>query len=69
LPRRGGPGRCVAHSPCFGVALRSTCANAFDLTHDKRLEIEALHGHAVRHGERHGIPTRMLFAVYAALKP
>jgi len=41
----------------------------FDLTHDKRLELEALHGHAVRLGERHGIPTPMLFAVYAALKP
>jgi len=33
------------------------------------LELEALHGHAVRLGERHGIPTPMLFAVYAALKP
>jgi len=30
---------------------------------------EALHGHAVRLGERQGIPTPMLFAVYAALKP
>jgi 2-dehydropantoate 2-reductase len=41
----------------------------FDLTHGKRLELEALHGHAVRLGERHGIQTPMLFAVYAALKP
>ena len=40
-----------------------------DLTHGKRLELEALHGHAVRLGERHGIPTPMLFAVYAALCP
>jgi 2-dehydropantoate 2-reductase len=49
-------------------------ANAYtslhhDLTHAKRLELEALHGHAVRLGERHGIPTPMLFAVYAALLP
>ena len=40
-----------------------------DLAEGKRLELEALHGHAVRLGERHGIPTPMLFAVYAALKP
>jgi 2-dehydropantoate 2-reductase len=40
-----------------------------DLTHGKRLEIEALHGQAVRLGERHGVATPMLFAVYAALKP
>jgi 2-dehydropantoate 2-reductase len=49
-------------------------ANAYtslhhDLTHGKRLELEALHGHAVRLGERHGIATPMLFAVYAALSP
>jgi 2-dehydropantoate 2-reductase len=40
-----------------------------DLVHGKRLELEALHGHAVRLGERHGIATPMLFAVYAALRP
>jgi 2-dehydropantoate 2-reductase len=40
-----------------------------DLTRGKRLELEALHGHAVRLGERHGVPTPMVFAVYAALKP
>jgi 2-dehydropantoate 2-reductase len=40
-----------------------------DLVHGKRLELEALHGHAVRLGERHGVPTPMLFAVYAALRP
>jgi 2-dehydropantoate 2-reductase len=40
-----------------------------DLTHGKRLELEALHGHAVRLGERYGVPTPMLFAVYAALRP
>ena len=40
-----------------------------DLTHGRRLEIEALHGHAVRLGERHGVPTPVLFSVYAALRP
>jgi len=40
-----------------------------DLSLAKRLELEALHGHALRLGERHGIATPMLFAVYAALRP
>jgi 2-dehydropantoate 2-reductase len=40
-----------------------------DLTRGRRLELEALHGHAVRLGERYGVPTPMVFAVYAALKP
>lgn len=40
-----------------------------DLLQGRRLELEALHGHAVRLGERHGVPTPMVFAVYAALKP
>ena len=40
-----------------------------DLVHGRRLELEALHGHAVRLGERLGIPTPTVFAVYAALKP
>jgi 2-dehydropantoate 2-reductase len=40
-----------------------------DLTQGKRLELEALHRNAVRLGERHGVPTPMVFAVYAALKP
>jgi 2-dehydropantoate 2-reductase len=40
-----------------------------DLIHGKRLEIESLQGHAVRLGERHGIPTPMLFATYALLRP
>ena len=40
-----------------------------DLIHGRPLEIEALQGYAMRLGERLGIPTPMLFAVYAALKP
>ncbi len=40
-----------------------------DLNHGKRLELEAIQGHAVRLGERCGVPTPMLVAVYAALRP
>jgi 2-dehydropantoate 2-reductase len=40
-----------------------------DLTHGKRLELEALHGHAVRLAERHRVPAPTVFAVYAALRP
>ena len=40
-----------------------------DLVQGKRLELEALHGHAVRLGERHGVPTPMVLAICAALKP
>lgn len=40
-----------------------------DLVHGKRLELEALHGHAVRLGERLGVPTPTVLAVYAALAP
>ncbi|MBI3630000.1 MAG: 2-dehydropantoate 2-reductase [Candidatus Rokubacteria bacterium] len=52
-----------------GLKPDTTSSMYFDLTHDKRLELEALHGHAVRLGERHGLPVPMCFAVYAALKP
>ena len=52
-----------------GVGAAFTSSLHHDLVQGKRLELEALHGHAVRLGERHGIPTPMLFAVYAALKP
>ena len=40
-----------------------------DLVHGRRLELEALHGHAVRLGERHRVATPTLFTVYAALAP
>jgi 2-dehydropantoate 2-reductase len=40
-----------------------------DLVHGRPLELEALHGHLVRLGRRHGVPTPMAFAVYAALLP
>lgn len=40
-----------------------------DLATGKRLELEALHGHAVRLAERHGVAAPTVFAVYAALRP
>lgn len=40
-----------------------------DLVQGKRLELEALHGHAVLLGERYRIQTPTLFAVYASLRP
>ncbi len=40
-----------------------------DLVYGRRLELEALHGHAVRLGEQLGVPTPTLFSVYAALRP
>ncbi|HEY7652014.1 MAG TPA: 2-dehydropantoate 2-reductase [Methylomirabilota bacterium] len=40
-----------------------------DLVTGRRLELEALHGHAVRLAERHGVAAPTVFAVYAALRP
>ena len=40
-----------------------------DLVNGKPLELEALHGYLVRLGQRHGVPTPMASAVYAALLP
>ena len=40
-----------------------------DLVQGRRLELEALHGHAVRLGERLDVPTPTLSAVYAAVRP
>ena len=42
---------------------------AQDLLQGRRLELEALHGHAARLGERLDVPTPAIFAVYAALAP
>jgi 2-dehydropantoate 2-reductase len=40
-----------------------------DLVTGKRLELEALHGHAVRLAEHHGVAAPTVFAIYAALRP
>jgi 2-dehydropantoate 2-reductase len=47
----------------------SRASLAQDLLQGRRLELEALHGHASRLGERFGVPTPAVFAVYAALLP
>jgi 2-dehydropantoate 2-reductase len=52
-----------------GMAEGFSSSLTHDLTSGKRIELEALHGHAVRLGERYGVPTPTLFAVYAALLP
>jgi 2-dehydropantoate 2-reductase len=51
------------------LAPNNTSSLCQDLLRGKRLELEALHGHAVRLGERHKIPVPTLFAVYAGLLP
>lgn len=46
-----------------------TSSMYYDLTHGKRLELEALHGTVVRLGREAGVPTPACAAVYAALLP
>jgi 2-dehydropantoate 2-reductase len=52
-----------------GLGAETTSSLHHDLTSGRRLELEGLHGYAVRLGERLGVATPMTFAVYAALKP
>jgi 2-dehydropantoate 2-reductase len=52
-----------------GLAPEALSSLHHDLVQGKRLELEALHGHAVRLSEKLGVPTPMVLAVYAALKP
>jgi 2-dehydropantoate 2-reductase len=52
-----------------GVAPNAYSSLHHDLTHGKRLELEALHGHVVRLAERHGVAVPTVFAIYAALRP
>ena len=59
--------RILAAASALGPDTRSSLAD--DLAASRRLELEALHGYAVRLGQRLGVPTPSLFAVYAALKP
>lgn len=60
-------GTCLANAD--SLAPDSYSSLYHDLVNGRRLELEALQGHAVRLGARHGIPTPALFAVYAALRP
>jgi 2-dehydropantoate 2-reductase len=41
----------------------------YDLTHGKPMELEALHGTAVRLGRQHGISVPMCEAIYSLLEP
>jgi 2-dehydropantoate 2-reductase len=52
-----------------GLAEGAFSSLHFDLVNGKPLELEALHGPLVRLGARHGVPTPMVSAVYAALLP
>ncbi|HEY7203827.1 MAG TPA: 2-dehydropantoate 2-reductase [Methylomirabilota bacterium] len=52
-----------------GVAPNAYSSLHHDLTQGKRLELEALHGHAVRLAERHRVAAPTVFAIYAALRP
>ena len=52
-----------------GMPAETVSSMYHDLLAGKRIEIEALHGHAARLGERHGVPTPATSAVYAALLP
>lgn len=58
--------RCVAFLESLAPSTYSSLYH--DLIQGKRLELDALHGHALRLGLRDNIPTPMLFAVYAALR-
>jgi 2-dehydropantoate 2-reductase len=51
------------------LAPEATSSMANDLEAGRRLELESLHGYALRLAERHRIPTPATSAVYAALKP
>ncbi len=58
---------CMGFLDALGTNASSSLHH--DLAHGKRLELEALHGYAVRLAEHHGVPAPTVFAVYAALKP
>lgn len=59
--------QCMATLDAVGPGALSSMHH--DLVHGKRLEVEALQGHAVRLGARHGVPTPTLADVYALLRP
>jgi 2-dehydropantoate 2-reductase len=52
-----------------GLAPEALSSMYHDLVQGRRLELEALHGRAVRMAERLGVSMPTVFAVYAALKP
>jgi 2-dehydropantoate 2-reductase len=52
-----------------GLAPEASSSLAHDLSQGRRLELESLHGYAVRLAGRLGVAAPTLFAIYAALKP
>ena len=65
------PGDAVAKRLAYleGLEPGARTSMYHDLVAGRRLELESLHGTAVRLGQRLGLPTPLCFAVYAALKP
>jgi len=65
------PEGCVDQSMDFfsGVEPSVRGSMYYDLAAGRRLELEVLNGTVVRLGSKHGIPTPINFAIYAALKP
>jgi 2-dehydropantoate 2-reductase len=59
--------RILKEAESLPAEARSSLAS--DLAQGHRLELEALHGHALRLGERLGVSTPALDVIYAALKP
>ena len=59
--------RVLGAAAALGPQTRSSLAD--DLAAGRRLELEGLHGYAVRLGQRLGVATPSIFAVYAALRP
>jgi 2-dehydropantoate 2-reductase len=41
----------------------------YDMTHDKPMELEALHGEVVRRGRDHGVPVPVTETIYGVLRP
>jgi 2-dehydropantoate 2-reductase len=61
----------VARTMATGDALQPDSYSSMyhDVTHGRRLELDWLHGHAIRLAAGHAIPTPALFALYAGLRP
>jgi 2-dehydropantoate 2-reductase len=74
VARTGGielPKDCVEQALATAAAVEPWGRGSLhhDLTHGRRLELEALNGEVVRRGREHDIQTPLNFAIYAALRP
>ena len=65
------PEGCVDQSMDFFSSVESSVRGSmyYDLAAGRRLELDVLNGTVVRLGGKHGIPTPINFAIFAALKP